>query len=124
MDESAQRKLFHILVEAENEPETAPLVLWLNGGPGCSSLAGGFLSELGPFYPTPNGGHLIANEYRWTRDAHIVFLESPAFVGFSYSEDKADLSVGDKRTAQVRTSSCTHITADMKVTAPHSSSPS
>jgi len=75
-----------------------PLVLWLNGGPGCSSLGGGFLSELGPFYPT--GNRLVRNEYSWNKVANMLFLESPAFVGFSYSNSSDDAYVGDSRTAE------------------------
>ena len=59
----------------------------------------GFLSELGPFYPTA-GGKLQANPYSWTAAANIIFLESPAFVGFSYSNTSSDIVVGDQRTAQ------------------------
>ena len=36
-------------------------------GPGCSSLGGGLLSELGPFYPTPGGKELIPNAYAWNK---------------------------------------------------------
>lgn len=41
-------QLHYVFVEAANGSATAPLVLWLNGGPGCSSLMGMF-SENGPF---------------------------------------------------------------------------
>ena len=42
------------LVEAEASPETAPLVFWTNGGPGCSGLIG-LMTEQGPFRPDADG---------------------------------------------------------------------
>jgi serine carboxypeptidase-like clade 2 len=99
VDEEAGRALFYAFVESSGDPKSDPVVLWLNGGPGCSSLAGGFLSELGPYYPTPKGGGLERNPYAWTQVASIIFLESPAFVGWSYSNRTEDRVVGDKRTA-------------------------
>lgn len=108
VDEIADRNLFFVLVKSLNEYDdgqkqgvnTKKLVLWLNGGPGCSSLGGGFLSELGPFYPDKDGKHLRRNQYAWNTVADVVFLESPAFVGFSYSADPEDATVGDERTAK------------------------
>lgn len=65
-----------------------------SGGPGCSSLAGGFLSELGPYYPTNQPGRLQRNDFAWTQAANVIFLESPAFVGWSYSNMSSDADVG------------------------------
>lgn len=97
----SQRRLFYALAEsASKTKDSDPLVLWLNGGPGCSSLAGGFLSELGPFYPSPGGKSLIKNQYRWNSEANVLFLDSPAFVGWSWSDDPDDVKVGDKRVAE------------------------
>lgn len=101
IDDDSGRYLFYALAEsASRRPEKDPLVLWLNGGPGCSSLGGGFLSELGPVYPTPNGHTLIRNHFSWNHVANMLFLESPAFVGWSWSEREGDKRVGDSRTAQ------------------------
>ncbi|XWS30290.1 hypothetical protein CRYUN_Cryun24cG0104100 [Craigia yunnanensis] len=59
------RALFYYFVEAEsNTDELKPLTLWLNGGPGCSSLGFGAFMENGPFQPGENGT-LIKNEYSW-----------------------------------------------------------
>lgn len=65
VDAEAGRSLFYAFVESTHSPRSDPLVLWLNGGPGCSSLGGGFLAELGPFYPTPGGHRLIPNKFAW-----------------------------------------------------------
>ncbi|DBA70172.1 TPA: hypothetical protein ACH3X2_012218 [Trebouxia sp. C0005] len=99
VNEEAERALFYAFAESQTNPREDPLVLWLNGGPGCSSLAGGFMSELGPFYPTPTG-ELQKNQHAWNQIANIVFLESPAFVGWSYSNTTTDIVVGDDRTAE------------------------
>ncbi|KAF6252042.1 peptidase S10, serine carboxypeptidase [Scenedesmus sp. NREL 46B-D3] len=99
VDSAAGRALFYIFAEAREAPSEAPLLLWLNGGPGCSSLGGGFMSELGPFYPSRSGRKLQTNPYAWNDMANVIWLESPAFVGFSYSNTSADAIVGDGRTA-------------------------
>ncbi|KAI3426409.1 hypothetical protein D9Q98_008779 [Chlorella vulgaris] len=99
VDEGAGRELFYVFVESSSKPRTDPLVLWLNGGPGCSSLGGGFLSELGPYYPTPDGETLQPNKFAWNTKASMLYLESPAFVGFSTSNTSSDARVGDDRTA-------------------------
>ncbi len=46
------------------EPDKAPIILWLNGGPGTSSLFGLFV-EHGPF-KINNQGFLETRQYAWT----------------------------------------------------------
>ncbi|GAB2213210.1 hypothetical protein Droror1_Dr00021232 [Drosera rotundifolia] len=93
------RSLFYYFVEAVHEPHKKPLALWLNGGPGCSSIGGGGFTELGPFYPTGDGRGLRRNSMSWNRAANILFVESPAGVGWSYSNTSSDYTTGDAQTA-------------------------
>ncbi|KAK9060363.1 hypothetical protein SSX86_021067 [Deinandra increscens subsp. villosa] len=95
------RSLFYYFVEAIHEPSSKPLVLWLNGGPGCSSLGVGAMIEIGPFGVNPDGKTLYSRRFSWNKVANILFLESPAGVGFSYSNTSSDYDLsGDKRTAK------------------------
>ncbi|KAK9077155.1 hypothetical protein SSX86_005491 [Deinandra increscens subsp. villosa] len=99
VDPNAGRALFYYLVESPTDSSTKPLVLWLNGGPGCSSMIGA-MSELGPFRINSDGKTLFMNDYAWSNVANMLFLESPAGVGFSYSNTTSDYDKsGDKNTA-------------------------
>ncbi|KAF7816750.1 Serine carboxypeptidase-like 42 [Senna tora] len=93
------RSLFYYFVEAENEPDVKPLTLWLNGGPGCSSIGGGAFTELGPFFPRGDGRGLRTNSKSWNRVSNLLFVESPAGVGWSYSNTSSDYNCGDASTA-------------------------
>ena len=66
VDEQAGRALYYWFQEAD-QPEAAPLLLWLNGGPGCSSIGGGALEELGAFRVHTDGQTLLLNEYAWNK---------------------------------------------------------
>ncbi|KAJ8747606.1 hypothetical protein K2173_014468 [Erythroxylum novogranatense] len=95
------RALFYWFTEATTSPDKKPLLLWLNGGPGCSSVAYGASEEIGPFRIGRTGSSLYLNKYSWNKEANLLFLESPAGVGFSYTNTSSDLKdCGDKRTAQ------------------------
>ncbi|XP_038719994.1 serine carboxypeptidase-like 40 [Tripterygium wilfordii] len=103
VDKSAGRALYYYFVEAAppQPTESLPLLLWLNGGPGCSSLAYGAMEELGPFRVRSDGKTLFRNRYSWNNAANMLFLESPAGVGFSYSNRTSDYDdlAGDRSTA-------------------------
>ncbi|KAL2455853.1 Serine carboxypeptidase-like 29 [Abeliophyllum distichum] len=94
------RALFYWFFEADEDPSSKPIVLWLNGGPGCSSIAYGLAEEIGPFHVEKDGKTLYLNPNSWNKAANILFLDSPVGVGFSYSNVTNDqLNNGDKRTA-------------------------
>ncbi|KAG4118827.1 hypothetical protein ERO13_D11G041600v2 [Gossypium hirsutum] len=99
VDYKKHTALFYYFVEAETDPASKPLVLWLNGGPGCSSLGVGAFSENGPF--RPNGEFLVKNDYSWNREANMLYLETPIGVGFSYSTNTSSYeAVDDEITAR------------------------
>ncbi|TVU51306.1 hypothetical protein EJB05_02720 [Eragrostis curvula] len=100
VDERAGRSLFYYFVEADGaDAASKPLTLWLNGGPGCSSVGGGAFTELGPFYPKGDGRGLRLNKKSWNKVSNLLFVESPAGVGWSYSNKSSDYKTGDERTA-------------------------
>jgi cathepsin A (carboxypeptidase C) len=69
--------------ESRNDPKNDPVVLWLNGGPGCSSLMGLFM-ELGPS-AVNKSLDMVFNDFSWNKNASVIFLDQPVNVGYSYS---------------------------------------
>ncbi|KAF3989064.1 hypothetical protein FT663_02998 [Candidozyma haemuli var. vulneris] len=82
--EELKKHFFYWFFESRNDPKNDPVILWLNGGPGCSSATGLFF-ELGPssinatLQPT-------FNPYSWNNNASVIFLDQPVGVGYSYTE--------------------------------------
>jgi serine carboxypeptidase-like clade 1 len=70
------------LALSETNSAKAPVVLWLNGGPGSSSILG-FLQEQGPLLVNATGG-LMPNPWSWTKYVNLLVLEAPMGVGYSY----------------------------------------
>lgn len=93
--EDDTKHLFFWFFESRNDPVNDPILLWLNGGPGCSSTTG-MLFELGPATISPELKP-IRNPYSWNNNASVIFLDQPVNVGFSYSEKK----VGSSRASGV-----------------------
>ena len=62
--------LFYYLVESAGDPQTDPLIWWMNGGPGASSFAGLF-GENGPLLLNATG-QLTPNPYSWNRHANVL----------------------------------------------------
>ena len=82
--------LHYWLIESEGAPETDPLVMWLNGGPGSSSLIG-LLNENGQVKVSDeslDGGdgppRVFYNPFSWSQKANVLYLEQPKGVGYSY----------------------------------------
>ncbi|KAL6621206.1 hypothetical protein ACP70R_033638 [Stipagrostis hirtigluma subsp. patula] len=67
VDEQNGRALFYWFFEAQTTPAKKPLLLWLNGGPGCSSVGYGAAAELGPLLVNGNGTGLEFNKFAWNK---------------------------------------------------------
>lgn len=82
-NEEDDKHLFYWFFESRNDPKNDPVVLWLNGGPGCSSLTGLFM-ELGPSSINKKIETKF-NPSSWNSNASVIFLDQPVNVGYSYS---------------------------------------
>lgn len=77
---------FFWFVEARQVPESAPLTIWLNGGPGSSSMVGLF-NEVGPCEVVQMSDGSFGTQSRmwgWDRSSNMLFIDQPNQVGFSY----------------------------------------
>ena len=88
------KSLHYVFIESLGNVTTDPVLLWSNGGPGCSSLLGLF-AENGPYILDNNEFKCIANEYPWNANASLLYIESPAGVGFSTAGVEADWAQND-----------------------------
>jgi len=85
IDPSIQSNTFFWFSKAIEGDEDAPILLWLQGGPGASSLFGLF-TEVGPFNVDANG-NIVERAISWNKDYHMLFLDNPIGTGFSFTND-------------------------------------
>ncbi|XP_014278675.1 venom serine carboxypeptidase-like [Halyomorpha halys] len=79
--------LFFWFFPSEGDPKNAPVVLWLQGGPGGSSLFGLFC-ENGPFVVNKNLT-LSERRYYWSQLFNVIYIDNPVGTGFSFTENDA-----------------------------------
>ena len=79
---NTQKSLHYIAALSQKNPKKDPVLIWYNGGPGCSSLIG-FATEHGPYIIADGEETFHKNEYSWNKEATVIYIESPAGVGFS-----------------------------------------
>ncbi|PYH77202.1 alpha/beta-hydrolase [Aspergillus uvarum CBS 121591] len=83
--------LFFWLFQAETPAQDDNLIIWFNGGPGCSSLIG-LLSGNGPFAFVGDSTELERNPHSWTQLAHVLYIDQPVGTGLSTASEPYPLS--------------------------------
>lgn len=97
------RRMFYYYFGARNATTgaalpNAPLLIWLNGGPGCSSLFGLFF-ENGP-YTINSKGQAVANPVNWATAANMLYIDQPVNTGLSYSTKEGDSVTSEAEVAK------------------------
>jgi len=82
LDAGNKTKYFFWMFESRSEPSKDPLVIWLTGGPGCSSQLA-LLAENGPCKVNDDGKTTTPNPHSWNTKANVVWLDQPQSTGFS-----------------------------------------
>lgn len=105
---SAPDYLFYWFFGTRDKSDTAPLIIWTNGGPGCTSMEGA-TTENGPLFllnikescsstKCDYTGQFSANPYAWNAHANILYLDQPRNVGYSFgygSQVKSSVEAAD-----------------------------
>ncbi|XP_066959558.1 retinoid-inducible serine carboxypeptidase-like [Macrobrachium rosenbergii] len=84
--------LYH--VDQPGDYATYPLIMWLQGGPGCSGVGFGNFREMGPYDINGN-----KRPYAWTKSANLLFVDNPVGTGYSYVEDDSALTTDNLQIA-------------------------
>lgn len=82
MNTAGDESFYFYLWGKDSPTSSKDLIIFLSGGPGCSSLAG-MIQEVGPFLHTDKTKAPYVNPYSWTKSANLLFVEMPLGVGFT-----------------------------------------
>lgn len=89
MNETTKNHLFFWFFPAQSKAATAPLIVWLQGGPGWPTMYGLF-KENGPFLigwdAIEGKPSLLNNIYSWNINHNMLYIDNPVGTGFSFSE--------------------------------------
>lgn len=85
INKTCNSSLFFWFFPAQNGRTDSPVLLWLQGGPGASSLFGLF-SEHGPIQ-VDDAGQLHPRNITWNSKYHMLYVDQPVGTGFSFTTD-------------------------------------
>ncbi|KZL80143.1 carboxypeptidase s1 [Colletotrichum incanum] len=84
MSARTDQNMFFWFFEARKDANTAPLAVWLNGGPGCSSMIGLFQANGPCTFNNGGGAEPTLNPNSWNNFANMLYVDQPIGAGFSY----------------------------------------
>lgn len=90
VDEKHGSNMFFWFFPAMNSARDAPVMLWLQGGPGASSLYALF-NEHGPFSVAKSHGLKLRN-HTWVATHSVIYLDNPVGTGYSFTSDDGGYS--------------------------------
>ncbi|KJA22564.1 hypothetical protein HYPSUDRAFT_67027 [Hypholoma sublateritium FD-334 SS-4] len=92
IDVGTNMSMWFWFFESREAPEISPFTLWLNGGPGCSSMIGLF-QENGPCHVNADGATTTLNPFSWNNISNIIYIDQPIGTGFSFGNDTVNSTV-------------------------------
>ena len=88
-------QFFYWFFESRSKPSQDPLLLWLTGGPGCSSSLA-LLAENGPFTMLNGVKTPVYNKNSWNSFSNLLYVDQPVGTGFSYPENPLGIETNEK----------------------------
>ena len=83
-----------MFLESQDKPETDPVLIYFNGGPGGASIFLNFVL-MGPYISFDGTSKLNKWPFAWNRRANLLFIDNPAGVGYSFAERNIDIISSD-----------------------------
>lgn len=80
--------LFFWFVPSLSDPQNAPVILWLQGGPGTTSLLG-FFAEHGPYRVAEGSTRAEFRQLTWAQRYSMLYVDQPVGAGYSFTENEA-----------------------------------
>eukprot|EP01063_Lacrimia_lanifica_P013415 TRINITY_DN2005_c0_g2_i5.p1 TRINITY_DN2005_c0_g2~~TRINITY_DN2005_c0_g2_i5.p1 ORF type:complete len:450 (+),score=220.19 TRINITY_DN2005_c0_g2_i5:49-1398(+) len=94
--DNGEKEYFYWAFGARTLKKDAPTLLWMTGGPGCSSSLA-LMVENGPCHVNKDAATTRLNPYSWNEVANVIYIDQPAGVGFSSGtmDDKDEHDVAE-----------------------------